>query len=396
MALTLETLYQEIGQKYKLQLIAGAGGLKNIVNWFYLAEDLSNSSFIRPGYLVITTGFSQDKDRWLIEFLKILEEREICGVIINTGQYLKETDLTAEVLAFCNDKNLPLFTMPWEMHIADLSSDCGNRIFTEAHRTDRVVESFRHLLQGDDNPEKYVERLLERGYAAGDDYLVAVLNLGETEGRMLFHAESYISHHQEPCCFFEQKEYLVLIFENMAEESCRNYLQDMSRMLSSLQRKEKESEVIRVGIGNTCEGLTSLKGSMKKAIAALTMAQVRKEDVAAFDQLGFYQLLLMLDDRKLLQDYYQQKLGKLIQFDLAHHGEYQETLKYYLLYHGSIQQMAERMNCHRNTVNYRVRALKDLYGEQLENPDVCFELQTAFAVKEYLEIFANKDPLKAK
>lgn len=381
MALTLESLYQDIGQKYQLRLIAGAEGVNHIVDWFYHAEDLSNSSFIRSGYLIITTGLSSNGTHWLEEFLKILEEREVCGVIINTGQYLRESDLTQEVLAFCDEKKLPLFTMPWEMHIADLSSDCGNRIFTESHRTDQMVDSFRHLLQGDGNQEKYVDRLMERGCGAGSDYRIAVAAPGAAEGKIQTYAESYISHHQGPCCFFVQKDYVVLIFENVSEEDCRKYMEDMLGKLQPL------AGLLRGGIGNSCQGLLALKGSMKKAGAALVMAEFQEETVTSFEQLGFYQLLIMIDDRKHLEQYCRQKLGKLIQFDQAHHGEYQETLKYYLLYHGRIQQMAEKMNCHRNTVNYRVRALKDLYGEQLEDPEICFELQTAFAVKEYLEIF---------
>ncbi|MDD3278917.1 MAG: PucR family transcriptional regulator ligand-binding domain-containing protein [Lachnospiraceae bacterium] len=383
MALTLETLYQEIGQKFRLRLLAGEEGLKNIVNWFYLAEDLSNVSFIRPGYLVVTTGFGSSGDEWLLQLLQLLADRGVSGLIVNTGQYLQEKDLNDGILTFCQEHQLPLFQMPWEIHIADLSSACGNWIFTENHRTDIVAESIRHLLTEKENQEKYVSRLSEKGFDVNAPYRIAILDLGELEGTMQFHAENYMSHHEGPCCFFSYKNRLVLIFVNTEEDACRNYLQ---RMLGSLQSRNPRKK-LQGGIGQSCMGLCSIYGSLRGAEAALTMARVRNNDLEDFAQLGFYQLLLMVEDTAALEQYCSQKLEPVLAFDQAHHGDYAETLKYYLLYRGSISQMAESLNCHRNTVNYRVRALKDLYGDLLLQPEFCFELQTAFAVQEYLKIF---------
>ena len=59
MAILLSDLLEETEEKYELQLIAGANGLKRELNWVYVAEDQSNAGFLRTGELIISTC-SQD------------------------------------------------------------------------------------------------------------------------------------------------------------------------------------------------------------------------------------------------------------------------------------------------------------------------------------------------
>ena len=35
-----------------------------------------------------------------------------CGLILNTGMYLSEDDITPEIRNFCEEHSYPLFTMP--------------------------------------------------------------------------------------------------------------------------------------------------------------------------------------------------------------------------------------------------------------------------------------------
>lgn len=53
---------------------------------------------------------------------------------------------------------------------------------------------------------------------------------------------------------------------------------------------------------------------------------------------------------------------------------------------GSIQKIAAALFCHRNTISYRIRVLKEDFGYDLDNSRVCFELTAAFQILEYLQI----------
>lgn len=71
----------------------------------------------------------------------------------------------------------------------------------------------------------------------------------------------------------------------------------------------------------------------------------------------------------------------MIAYDKAHKSFCLETLYQYLICSGSIQKIAEAMFCHRNTVNYRVRILRETLGLPLDNVQDRFELLAAFYVR---------------
>lgn len=64
--------------------------------------------------------------------------------------------------------------------------------------------------------------------------------------------------------------------------------------------------------------------------------------------------------------YWREKLGPVLAYDKAHKSCCLETLYQYLICSGSIQKVAEAMFCHRNTVSYRVRILRETLGLPLE------------------------------
>ena len=55
------------------------------------------------------------------------------------------------------------------------------------------------------------------------------------------------------------------------------------------------------------------------------------------------------------------------QYDAAHNTEYLETLFSYLRQNRSVKTAARELHLHRNTVNYRVGRLQELFGINLED-----------------------------
>ena len=52
--------------------------------------------------------------------MRTLEGRQAAALILNTGKYLRESDITDEVRAFCEAHAFPLLLMPWQTHIVVL------------------------------------------------------------------------------------------------------------------------------------------------------------------------------------------------------------------------------------------------------------------------------------
>lgn len=55
--------------------------------------------------------------------------------------------------------------------------------------------------------------------------------------------------------------------------------------------------------------------------------------------MGFYKLLLSVNDTDVLREYVNDTLGSIITYDEQHHTNYLETLYQYLLCDGSIQKL---------------------------------------------------------
>ena len=110
MAILLSDLLEETEEKYELQLIAGANGLKRELNWVYVAEDQSNAGFLRTGELIISTGALYDHtEEWLLHFVHTLNGRHTCGLILNIGKHIFMSDITPSVRDYCDKYAFPLF-----------------------------------------------------------------------------------------------------------------------------------------------------------------------------------------------------------------------------------------------------------------------------------------------
>ena len=97
-------------------------------------------------------------------------------------------------------------------------------------------------------------------------------------------------------------------------------------------------------------------------------------------QMSLSGLLLASEDvpmRELAEDL----LRPLREFDERHSGPLVATLRAYLDHRGNAPSMAEALHVHPQTVRYRLRKLRDLFGTALDDPEARFELETAVRIR---------------
>lgn len=140
---------------------------------------------------------------------------------------------------------------------------------------------------------------------------------------------------------------------------------------------------------NTAENLPALSKSFFQGQAAAILARQKNRTLVFFDDMGFYKVLLSVEDKNVLISYVNEKLGAVADYDKRHNSFYMDTLYQYLICDGSIQKIAGALFCHRNTVNYRIRILKEELHLALDNPEAKFELMTAFQIQNYLSLFSQ-------
>jgi hypothetical protein len=122
--------------------------------------------------------------------------------------------------------------------------------------------------------------------------------------------------------------------------------------------------------------------SARRAIAAHRLAAAGKIAPAPFivadDHLAD---LLLAADPRAAADLKAARLAPLAGLADGPRARLTETLAAWLDRPGQVQAVAAALDVHPQTVRYRVRQLRDLFGERLEDPDERFELALALRVR---------------
>ncbi|WP_139489631.1 PucR family transcriptional regulator [Brevibacillus dissolubilis] len=102
------------------KLIAGESGLDRHVRWVTIVELLEDASRLSEGEFLITTGFGLESDELRRDrFIPSLIERNLSGVAIHTGFYLRE--IPQSFIDAANAGGLPLIEIPSEMNFSTVT-----------------------------------------------------------------------------------------------------------------------------------------------------------------------------------------------------------------------------------------------------------------------------------
>lgn len=382
MAIRLGRLYKQTRKLYQMELVAGAGNLGNLVNWVHMIEDVEVADFLHGSELVFTTGIAQKREGWLNEFAQGLVKHNASGLVVNVGPYIKQ--VPPETSAYCQELGLPLFVVPWDVRLVDVTQDICRRIFQSEQTEMTVSEAFKNAIFFPADSAKYLAQLESHGFSGEADYCVVILageNLGKEESLSFwrFAVENTISRLVEKYSVWKHGGQLVLILAGVSEaeqEAC-------AEKLAALGEKPGYGH-IRVGIGRNQCGVVHLARSYQQALAAAQMAKQRHCSKTFYRELGIYKLLLAGEQKSVLQELYQETLGRLTAYDAAHGTDYLEVLRCYLEQDGSVQAVAKLTYVHRNTINYKLKKIRELTGCDLAGSEDRLQLMLALKIREVL------------
>ena len=147
--------------------------------------------------------------------------------------------------------------------------------------------------------------------------------------------------------------------------------------------KEFDEEIVcQIGVGSSCEQISNLRDSFTEASKCIDMAAT----VQWYEELGFFRLLMSMNDRKLLEEYMQQTLGKIIEYDEKNKTQLVETLEAYFHCNENMKDTAEYIYSHPNTIKYRLQRIEEICGRSLENSKDKLELQVSLYIMQVLHI----------
>lgn len=378
MSVTLKELCQKDNNKYSIKLHCRQNLLDISVAWVYLLEDIENNDFLRANELVITTGMQIHNQEDMLHLIDILAKRKCCGLILNTGRYVLDAHITDEVCEYANKLNFPLLSMPWKIHIAEIMQDFCMMLSQQALIDNTLALSFENALISPEYSESYIPTITQGGYDKDGNYcVVTITSKNSTEM-----TKKHISSLLPKCNIINHNNYTILVLYNEEIAEFKNILEERKRDLTDY--------VENVGIGSSINDLIDLHKSYRESVFAHKVATSTNVKIQYFSDLGLFRIFYETQDKSILESIAKSTLSSIIAYDSIHNSEYFETLKVYLNHGSSILETALIMNTHRNTINYRMRKIREILGKDLDDPQYIFNLMLAYNIMDYLDISTLK------
>ena len=385
MAVALKYLCKYAKENYGMSLICGERNMSNLVNWVHMLEDPETASFLHGEELIFTTGIGHGNTEWLLLFAQKLVEHQASGLIINIGPYIES--VPEDLTAYCRDVQFPLFTIPWKTRIVDITNDFYRKIIKSEENEVTVAGAFRNAIFF---PEKIAESaavLEHKEFDSSANYCVAALSLLVPSQDKLIDFDKSVRQYLTKILYstsdrfniFRQDKYLIVVLQNFPLESVENAMERLGEVCGTRDKTYK----ICAGISTNETGLASLPHSYKRAVSLLPIAERQNKVQVSYRNVGLYQLLLEVDDTKLLQKMYDDTLGKLEAYDIRNQTDYLFTLECYLNHNASVQEVAAVTFVHRNTINYKIKKIKEILECELSYQDG-LKLLLAFHIKDLL------------
>ena len=381
MGFTIEDMNLMAKDRYHMEFIAGKRGWSNSISWVLMMEDTAIIRNFAGKELAVTTGLGFDTEEKLLGLARKLVVCHASGLIINTGEYIHE--LPQSLCDYCDENDLPLMTVPWEVYLSEMIKDLSIRIFLQGTTDEEITRALIHAIEEPDNQENYRKVLLPYLDIDGEFQVVLFTTGGLDEmdtverKRLGYRLQIYLENITHNGSFFYYDANFVLI---MNDVSRKDFDEIVEGMISRTKRRMPEVH-ISVGAGSKVVDIANLRTAYQRAKAAVNMAQHMNRDTVHFDEMGIYRLLYSVSDKAILKEMSEDLLQPLLTYDAKHNSNYVEVLEKYLEYNGSIQAVAEAMYTHRNTIIYRVANIKKLLGTQLDTTEERFQYQMAYYIR---------------
>lgn len=386
MALTVGNLFKASVQ-YNMKLLAGENGLNNPVQWVHIIETNEGARFLHGNEVVITECILGNDEEKLRCFVETVYQLHASALIVNTGMFIRT--IPDSIIAFCNENQFPLFTIPWEVPLVDVTRDYCQRIMDNAVREDSVASIIKDLIFNVGDKKTLVHQMERYGYMPTCAMTFLCFSLDMEKGTEEFvNAGGCLKHLSESTAKAIKDQYIsfgyqekrIVVLIDYSEEQFEQYLDDIFKKLSAQKRLSQ----VYIGVGDAVKGLENQDINFMRAYAACEIACKRQEHILRYRELGLYKLLVNIGNSEVLSDFYKDSFGKLIEYDNENGTDYHNFIKTYIECNGHQGDVSRKFFIHRNTVNNYIRKAEEIMGMDLTSWEGKARLYAAFCIESIL------------
>ncbi len=356
MELTVQSLIDELG----LTLVSGQEAAGAHVRWVHSTELSDPTPWLKGGELLLTTGLQLDGPKTQRELIERLADHDIAGLGFGTG--FSHRRIPAALVKAAQKRGFPLFEVPYELPFIAITERAFARLLDERYellQRSMVGDVLAEAISGHLYPEDLQARL--RPFGIGEQVAVLAFRTPDaTAGAAA--VEGVLEGEEVPN--------LVAIRAGMVCAVVDTRKADPME----LARHIRAELVSRLGEAHAAASrpatIHSLRMSFHEARCALEAVRLRNGDapeVASYQDLGAFQLLLSLQDDDALSSYCRSVLGPIEQGEGEYGDELVRSLDVFLEHNGHWEKAASALYCHRHTLRYRIRRIEQLTGRDFSN-----------------------------
>ncbi|MCE5220819.1 MAG: PucR family transcriptional regulator ligand-binding domain-containing protein [Clostridium sp.] len=388
-----------------MQLVGGKLGLERCIEWIYVSEcfedPLEGIKWLQGGELVFITGVGMKGDiTALTKLIKGISKKKGVGLIVNIGKYIK--NIPSESIEIANKLEIPLFTLPWEIKLVEVSKEISNAIILSRIEENSMNHFFSNILFGDGELEgNAAQKAAYFGYNLDRKCCICVIRIDEFEKflsvkkidddinvskiKFTFRkvVQGILEKYSLKVPIIDHQDEIIFFYR--AEENSMNRLDKALKEIQEAIIKRVNGLSVSVGIGNAYDDLKMMKQSLNEAQLAIDSGKCQdlNNTIRKYKEIGIYRILFSIEDKGVLENYYSDILGPIIENNKSILSV--QILENYLNENCNITSTAEKLFMHRNTLKYRIKKIEEALGCDLHNFEQCMKVKVALYINKILK-----------
>jgi purine catabolism regulator len=357
--LTVASLIGELG----LELACGEQSADAHVRWVHCTELSDPTPWLKGGELILSTGIQLNGPKSQRELIDRLADHDIAGLGFGTGFAHKR--LPAALVNAARKRGFPLFEVPYEVPFIAITERAFARLLDERYellQRTMVGDVLAEVLTGHLYPEDLQARL--RPFGIGEQVAVLAFRPPEASAAATL-VEGILQRERVASLVAIRSGLLCAVIDPGPQPSSRPM---------ELARKIRAELVGRFGdvqaSASRPTATHSLRMAFHEARCALEAVRLRNgsaPEVATYEDLGAFQLLLSLQDDEALGSYCRSVLDPIEQGEGEYGDELVRSLDVFIEHNGHWEKAANALFCHRHTLRYRIRRIEQLTGRDFSS-----------------------------
>lgn len=382
----------------KMKIIAGNKGLHKIIRWSYKAESIHLAKWVHGGELLIVSKMViHEKNFNLYNFLKEAISLNISGALLLIGPNYVE-QIPQSVINLSNQKHFPLFLIPWDTPLVDIFEELGHAIASINLINDKHKDLLFSIIFNTNLSLDYLKYQSQEVNFSFDGYLqffeinfllpqsenAIILNDVDKDTICQFIHTLFENEHIPILSSSYTKNIIALIKVNNTSLDTLNTL--FPQILNYI-KENYPNYIVNIGIGTRQKSLEKYKLSYEQASKCINLAikQKQKNMIYYYEQLGLYQLFYDINNKTLLENFVHNILYSLMAYDKKYNTNLIQTLEVYLNKNCNLNQTAETLFIHRNTIKYRLQRIEEITNTSLDDAFTRLNFFNAILIKKFLQ-----------